>query len=353
MEGVTVRLAGQDSRRGTFSQRHSVFIDYRTEEEYTPLNHLSSNQSRFRAFDSLLSEYAAMGFEYGYSVADGDALVCWEAQFGDFVNGGQVIVDQFIVAGEDKWNQQSGLVLLLPHGFEGQGPEHSSARLERFLTLAAEGSIQVAQPTSAAQYFHLLRRQAHPLVRKPLIVMTPKSLLRHPAARSTTHELTSGRFNETLDDPRVDDRDSVRRVLLCTGKIGWQLIEARDERTAPAAIVRVEQLYPFPTDQILDVLSRYPNATEIKWVQEEPENMGAWTFIFRHLSRSLPDRLALDYIARPESASPATGSARVHEQEQQELIDRAFSGGAEGDQSHAGESAVAREQERTPDAEAS
>ncbi|MDQ4027930.1 MAG: multifunctional oxoglutarate decarboxylase/oxoglutarate dehydrogenase thiamine pyrophosphate-binding subunit/dihydrolipoyllysine-residue succinyltransferase subunit, partial [Actinomycetota bacterium] len=323
------------------------------EEEYTPLNHLSSNQSRFRAFDSLLSEYAAMGFEYGYSVADGDALVCWEAQFGDFVNGGQIIVDQFIVAGEDKWNQQSGLVLLLPHGFEGQGPEHSSARLERFLTLAAEGSIQVAQPTSAAQYFHLLRRQAHPLVRKPLIVMTPKSLLRHPAARSTTHELTSGRFNETLDDPRVDDRNSVRRVLLCTGKIGWQLIEARDERTAPAAIVRVEQLYPFPTDQILDVLSRYPNATEIKWVQEEPENMGAWTFIFRHLSRSLPDRLTLDYIARPESASPATGSARVHEQEQQELIERAFSGGAEGDQSHAGEGPVTREQERTPDAEAS
>jgi multifunctional 2-oxoglutarate metabolism enzyme len=353
MEGVTVRLAGQDSRRGTFSQRHSVFIDYRTEEEYTPLNHLSSNQSRFRAFDSLLSEYAAMGFEYGYSVADGDALVCWEAQFGDFVNGGQIIVDQFIVAGEDKWNQQSGLVLLLPHGFEGQGPEHSSARLERFLTLAAEGSIQVAQPTSAAQYFHLLRRQAHPLVRKPLIVMTPKSLLRHPAARSTTHELTSGRFNEALDDPRVDDRDPVRRVLLCTGKIGWQLIEARDERKAPAAIVRVEQLYPFPKDQILDILSRYPNATEIKWVQEEPENMGAWTFMFRHLSRSLPDRLTLDYIARPESASPATGSARVHEQEQQEMIDRAFAGGAEGEQSHAGGGPVAREQERTPDAEAS
>jgi multifunctional 2-oxoglutarate metabolism enzyme len=344
MEGITVRLSGQDSRRGTFSQRHSVLVDYRTEEEYTPLNNLSPHQAPFRAFDSLLSEFAALGFEYGYSVADGDALVCWEAQFGDFVNGAQVIVDQFVVAGEDKWKQQSSLVMLLPHGFEGQGPEHSSARLERFLTLAAEGSIQVAQPTSSAQYFHLLRRQAHPLVRKPLIIMTPKSLLRHPDARSSARDLTSGRFQLVIDDPRIEDTEGVKRVLLSSGKIAYQLMDARDERKAPAAVVRLEQLYPFPDEQLAKVLSNYPNASEVCWVQEEPENMGAWWFVFRFLEGRLPRGLKLNHVARPESASPATGSATVHEQEQKELLEEAFAGGAEGDAPEQDEKAVERDE---------
>jgi 2-oxoglutarate decarboxylase len=324
MEGTVVRLSGQDSRRGTFSQRHSVLVDHRTEEEYVPLEHLSDDQARFRAFDSLLSEYAATGFEYGYSVANGDALVLWEAQFGDFVNGSQIVVDQFIAAGEDKWDQTCKLTLLLPHGFEGQGPEHSSARPERFLTLAAEGNMQVAQPTTAAQYFHLLRRQAHPLVQKPLIVMTPKFLLRHPDARSETEALVSGHFQETIDDARVADPEAVQRILMCTGKIAYQLMEERDEREDPCAVVRVEQMYPFPQSQLEAIYRRYSNLEEVRWVQEEPENMGAWWFMFRHLSGKLPDGIVLGHAARYESASPATGSVRVHEQEQRELLDRAF-----------------------------
>jgi multifunctional 2-oxoglutarate metabolism enzyme len=258
-------------------------------------------------------------------VANGDALVCWEAQFGDFVNAGQVVVDQFIVAGEDKWDQQSSLVLLLPHGHEGQGPEHTSARLERFLTLAAEGSIQVTQPTTAAQYFHLLRRQAHPSVRKPLIVLTPKSLLRHPAARSAAADFTDGRFEELLDDPAELDRESVERVLLCTGKIAYRLLEQQDEAHAPVAVVRLEQLYPFPREVLLETLASYPNASMVRWVQEEPENMGAWLFVWRHLSSRLPTGRDLDFVARHESASPATGSQRVHEQEQQQIVEQAFS----------------------------
>ncbi|MGH2789108.1 MAG: multifunctional oxoglutarate decarboxylase/oxoglutarate dehydrogenase thiamine pyrophosphate-binding subunit/dihydrolipoyllysine-residue succinyltransferase subunit [Actinomycetota bacterium] len=326
LEGLTVRLSGQDSRRGTFSQRHSVLVDHRTEEEFTPLNHLSENQGPFKAYDSLLSEYAALGFEYGYSVANGDALVLWEAQFGDFINGAQIVVDQFIVAGEDKWKQTSSLALLLPHGFEGQGPEHSSARLERFLTLAAEGSIQVVQPTTAAQYFHLLRRQAHPAVQSPLVVLTPKSLLRHPAARSATAEFTDGRWQEVIDDAGNDDRSRVERILLCSGKVAHRLIEERNERGALAAIVRVEQLYPFPEDPLREIFDRYPSASQVLWVQEEPENMGAWRFVFHHLWKRLRSGLTIDCVARDESASPATGSTSVHEQEQAELIDRAFAG---------------------------
>ncbi|MPZ69857.1 MAG: multifunctional oxoglutarate decarboxylase/oxoglutarate dehydrogenase thiamine pyrophosphate-binding subunit/dihydrolipoyllysine-residue succinyltransferase subunit [Actinobacteria bacterium] len=325
LEGVTVRLSGQDSRRGTFSQRHSVLVDHRTEQEYTPLNDLSEDQAPFRAFDSPLSEFAAMGFEYGYSVANGDALVQWEAQFGDFVNGAQVIIDQFVVAGQDKWNQDSSVVLLLPHGFEGQGPEHSSARLERFLTLSAEGGIQVAQPTTAAQYFHLLRRQAHPSVRVPLVIITPKSLLRHPAARSSVSELESGRFEETIDDASGADPESVERVLLCTGKVSVALKEMRDEKKSPAAVVRVEQLYPFPDKQLLDIFERYPNLKEVRWIQEEPENMGAWHFIFNLLSRVLPENIRLIHAARPESASPASGSTKMHELEHRRLLEKAFS----------------------------
>jgi multifunctional 2-oxoglutarate metabolism enzyme len=325
MEGTDVRLSGQDSRRGTFSQRHSVLIDHRTGEEYTPLNDLSSTQARFRCFDSLLSEYAAMGFDYGYSVANGDALVCWEAQFGDFVNGAQVVVDQFLSSGEDKWLQESGLVLLLPHGFEGQGPEHSSGRLERFLTLCAEDNMQVAQPSTAAQYFHLLRRQMHRSVRKPLIVMTPKSLLRNPDARSKFEDLTSGSFRETLDDESVTDRESIKRVVLCTGKIAYVLRNERDERESDVAIVRLEQLYPFPKGQIYDILDGYPNADEVMFVQDEPENMGAWWFVYGNIRGDLNQRFTLRRAARAESGSPATGSPTVHEQEAAELTDKALS----------------------------
>jgi 2-oxoglutarate dehydrogenase complex dehydrogenase (E1) component-like enzyme len=324
LEGFPVRLAGQDTRRGTFSQRHSVLIDYRTGEEHIPLNQLDENQAPLRVYDSLLSEFAAVGFEYGYSVANGDALVCWEAQFGDFVNGAQIVIDQFIVAGEDKWDQRSGLVLLLPHGYEGQGPEHSSARLERFLTLAAEDSIQVAQPTTAAQYFHLLRRQVLRTIRKPLVVMTPKSLLRHPAARSKTDDFVGGSFGETLDDPFVEDVDAVEKILFCTGKIAYTLMEARKNEGAPVAVVRVEQLYPFPAQQLEEIVARYPNAQEIRWVQEEPENMGAWTFVAARLRDATPGGRPLRVVARRESASPAAGSQTVHEYEQKRLIERAL-----------------------------
>jgi 2-oxoglutarate decarboxylase len=320
LEGMRVRLSGQDSRRGTFSQRHSVLMDYRTGEEYLPLNNLGPEQAPFRSFDSLLSENAVLGFEYGYSVANGDCLVLWEAQFGDFVNGAQVVIDQYIGAGEDKWDQESGLVLLLPHGYEGQGPEHSSARLERFLTLAAEDSIQVTQPTTPAQYFHLLRRQMLRTVRKPLVVMTPKSLLRSSFARSATHELESGHFRETIDDPWISAKDDVERVLLCTGKVAYALKEERDERSVHAAVVRVEQLYPFPEEQLQEILDGYPNAAKVCWVQEEPENMGAWGFMFARLRRLLDERWTLFHAARAESASPATGNHKVHEQEQEDLL---------------------------------
>ena len=326
LEGFTVRLSGQDSRRGTFSQRHSMLVDYDTEDEYVFLNHLGKDQARFMAYDSLLSELAVLGFEYGYTVANGDALVCWEAQFGDFVNGSQVIIDQYVVAGEDKWAQLSGLVMLLPHGFEGQGPEHSSARIERFLTLCAEDSLQVTQPTTPAQYFHVLRRQMVRSIRKPLIVFTPKSLLRHPEVKSALPELTDGGFHEVLDDPTMADRDAVKRILLCTGKIAYTLREARDEAKVSAAIVRLEQMYPFQMDTLLEVLDRYPQATEIRWVQDEPENMGAWTFVQARLLDQLPDRLKLSHVARGESASPATGSPKLHEKEQKKLMKAALEG---------------------------
>jgi multifunctional 2-oxoglutarate metabolism enzyme len=323
LEGIAVRLAGQDSRRGTFSQRHSVLVDFRTGDEYTPLNHIDEGQAVYRPHDSLLSEFAAVGFEYGYSITNGDALVCWEAQFGDFANGAQVIIDQFIVAGEDKWDQRSRLVMLLPHGYEGQGPEHSSARLERFLTLAAEDSIQVTQPTTPAQYFHLLRRQMHGTISKPLIVITPKSLLRNPAATSRIEEFVQGHFKETLDDAQVEDRDLVRRILLCSGKVAYELAEQRTKRNRPTAIVRLEQLYPFPRKQLEEIFGGYPNASEVRWVQEEPANMGGWDFVYKNLS-ALGGRLMLTHAARPESASPATGSAGIHKQEQEGLMDEAF-----------------------------
>jgi 2-oxoglutarate decarboxylase len=326
MEGTDVRLTGQDTRRGTFSQRHSVLVCNDTEDEWTPLAHLGEGQGKLWIYDSLLSEYAALGFEYGYSVAHKDALVGWEAQFGDFVNGAQIIIDQFLVAAEDKWGQTSGLVMLLPHGFEGQGPEHSSARLERFLTLSAEDNIQVVNPTTSASYFHVLRRQMHRDIRKPLIVFTPKSLLRAKEARSPVDVFLEGSFEEMMDDPSVTDRDAVRRLVVCSGKIVYDALRARDEIGAPAAVVRAEQLYPWPAQRLTDILETYPNVSEVVWLQEEPSNMGAWPFVHEKLHRLPRDRYTVRHVSRSESGSPAAGSLKVHQQEQEEIVAKAFAG---------------------------
>jgi 2-oxoglutarate decarboxylase len=351
LEGTDVRLSGQDTRRGTFSQRHSVLVDYRTGEEWVPLAHLPGEETgHFGVHDSLLSEYAALGFEYGYSVESPEALVAWEAQFGDFANGAQIIIDNFFVSADDKWGQRSGLVLLLPHGYEGQGPEHSSARIERFLTLSARDNMRIAQPTTAAQYFHLLRSQVRGMGRQPLVVFTPKSLLRARQSRSALDELTVGSFAEVLDDPAatadvgtaVDTQPlnvgEVRRVLLCSGKVAFDAMARRQallgaEPGIPApgidpaavAVVRVEQLYPWPEEALAGVLGRYPNADQVVWVQEEPENMGAWSFAHGRLHRLLRDRFVLSHVSRAESASPASGSAALHVLEQEDLLRRAFS----------------------------
>jgi 2-oxoglutarate dehydrogenase E1 component len=320
LEGTDLRIAGQDTRRGTFSHRHSVLIDHTTGDEYAPLAHLGSEQGKFWIYDSLLSEYAALGFEYGYSVIAKESLVVWEAQFGDFWNGASTIVDQFVVAAEDKWNQTSGLVLYLPHGYEGQGPEHSSARVERFLTLCAEDNIQVATCTQAAQIFHLLRRQVRRSVRKPLIIFTPKSLLRARSMRSSADELLHGHFRETLDDPGVADRAAVRRIVLAAGKVGHDALAARDTAGAPVAVVRVDQLYPWPFEQLDEIVAGYPGATDLVWLQEEPANMGAWSFVKGRLYERFDDTHSIHRVSRPESGSPATGSHAVHAQEQAQLL---------------------------------
>ena len=346
LDGVDIRLSGQDTRRGTFSQRHSVLVDYVTGEEWVPLAHLDGDTAgRFSVLDSLLSEYAALGFEYGYSVEAPDALVAWEAQFGDFANGGQIIIDNFLVAADDKWGQRSGLILLLPHGYEGQGPEHSSARIERFLTLSARGNMRVTQPSTAAQYFHLLRSQVGPVPRRPLVVFTPKSLLRLRPARSPIDELTRGSFAEVLDDPASAGPDEgpqaggrgVERILLCSGRVAYDLMARREDLAeakaglpAPGvdpegvAVVRIEQLYPWPDPALRASLERYPDATEVVWVQDEPENMGAWSFAHGRLHRLLRDRFTLTHVSRAESASPATGSAALHQLEQEDLLVRSF-----------------------------
>ena len=304
-----------------------MLVDHTNGREWAPLAHLGPEQAKFWIYDSLLSEFAAVGFEYGYSVANKDALVCWEAQFGDFVNGASTIIDQYLVAAEDKWDQSSGLVLLLPHGYEGQGPEHSSGRIERFLTLCAEDNLQVANATTAAQYFHLLRRQMRRDLRKPLVVFTPKSLLRAKTARSPLDELVSGHFHEVLDDPGVGDPDTVRRIVLCSGKIGQEALAQRDERGAPVAIVRVEQLYPWPHDQLSAIAARYPQAREIVWLQEEPANMGAWAFAQDRLAERFADTHTVLRVSRYESGSPATGSHAIHVQEQEAILDAALSVG--------------------------
>ncbi len=324
VEGVNIRLSGQDTRRGTFVQRHAVFHDRENGQEWMPLRNLTANQAKFYIYDSLLSEYAAMGFEYGYSVERKDALVLWEAQFGDFANGAQTILDEFISSAEQKWGQHSSLVLLLPHGYEGQGPDHSSARIERYLQLCAENNMTVAQPSTPANHFHLLRRQAYARPRRPLIVFTPKSMLRLKAASSKVQDFTTGSFQLVIDDERGLNKQSVKRVLFCSGKVYWDLLaEAQKRGDQQTAIVRVEQLYPTPVDEIKQVYAQYPNA-ELFWVQDEPANQGPWTYIGLFLPKYMGGQVA-KLISRPASASPATGSAKRHAVEQADLVERAFS----------------------------
>ncbi|HEY7424051.1 MAG TPA: 2-oxoglutarate dehydrogenase E1 component, partial [Gemmataceae bacterium] len=323
LEGVPVRLSGQDSRRGTFSQRHSVVCDARTGEPYSPLNGLDPKQAPFHAYDSLLSEAAVLGFEFGYGLDEPHTLVLWEAQFGDFANGAQVIIDQFVASSESKWQRDSGVVLLLPHGYEGQGPEHSSARLERYLQLCAEDNMQVCYPSTPAQYFHLLRRQMKRNFRKPLVVMTPKSLLRLKTASSPLDEFVEGRFHEVLDDTEVDPA-RVRRVVLCSGKVYYDLLERRTEAKAnDVALVRVEQFYPFPEEPLKRALARYRRAREWVWAQEESQNMGGWSFMEPRLRAQ---GHTVEYVGRDASASPATGSLGVHRREQKELTEAAITG---------------------------
>ena len=335
-EGTSVRLSGQDSGRGTFSHRHAEYHDYENDRVYTPLSHLAPGRAKFEVYNSPLSEYGVLGFEFGYSLADPLSLVLWEAQYGDFVNGAQTMIDQFISSAESKWGQPSGLVMLLPHGQEGGGPEHSSARLERFLQICGEQNMQVVNCTTPAQYFHLLRRQMRGGpdrrgLRKPLIVMAPKSLLRHPKVISTVADLTEGSFYPVLEDQTVSDPASVRKILLCSGKIYYELMAARDARketdatAASTAIVRIEQLYPLPEAEIRAVIGFYSKASGVVWVQEEPRNMGAWIYMRTRLQRIMANEArALGYAGRPESASTAPGSPKVHIREQAELLDSAF-----------------------------
>lgn len=327
-EGIPIRLTGQDVERGTFSQRHLVLHDVQTDERWCALPALPQARASFAVYNSPLSEAAALGFEFGYSAHNPRALVIWEAQFGDFANGAQVIIDQFIVSARKKWGQTPALVMLLPHGYEGQGPEHSSARLERFLQLAAEDNIRVANCTTAAQYFHLLRRQALLLNTdpRPLIIMTPKSLLRHPRAGSSLHDLSEGRFQRVIDDPQARERPAdVARLVLCSGKIYVDLISANDTPlTNGVAVVRLEELYSFPADELRAVLQGYPNLQEIVWLQEEPENMGAWRYVAPRLRELIGPDMTLSYVGRAESASPSEGSLALHLIEQQRLIAEAL-----------------------------
>ncbi|HEX8422840.1 MAG TPA: multifunctional oxoglutarate decarboxylase/oxoglutarate dehydrogenase thiamine pyrophosphate-binding subunit/dihydrolipoyllysine-residue succinyltransferase subunit, partial [Pyrinomonadaceae bacterium] len=328
LEGTNVRLSGQDSGRGTFSQRHAILYDTQTGKAWTPLSELATRENRrprFEVFDSSLSEQGVMGFEYGYSVEALDALVMWEAQFGDFSNGAQVIIDQFIAPGVDKWQQPSRLALLLPHGYEGQGPEHSNARLERYLQLCAENNMQVCYPTTPAQYFHLLRRQVKQRIARPLVVMTPKSLLRLPAATSSVAELTGGGFLPVIDDAEIKAAAEVLRIVLCSGKVYYDLNAARlksDDRRV--AIVRLEQFYPFPERRLREIFARYPNATQLVWAQEEPKNYGGWHFVEPRLTGMIKDCERPYYVGRTASASPATGSYTIHELEQRELVNHAL-----------------------------
>ncbi|HEY0971211.1 MAG TPA: 2-oxoglutarate dehydrogenase E1 component [Gemmatimonadales bacterium] len=324
-EGTSVRITGQDAERGTFSHRHAVLHDVKTGDTFTPLARLPRSQAAFEVYNSALSETAVLAFEYGYSVAAPDTLTMWEAQFGDFANMAQVVIDQFITADRAKWGQDSGVVLLLPHGYEGQGPEHSSARLERFLQLSAEGNQRVVYPTTAAQIFHLLRRHVRQRPHRPLVVMTPKSLLRLPAAGSSLSDLTSGRFQAVIDDAAMADRrDQVTRVVFCSGKVYYDIVKERGD--APVAVVRVEELYPWPHEELARVLDGYPNVAEVLWVQEEPQNMGAWSYAAPRLTAVTGTELAPRYVGRPERASPAEGYLGAHQTEQARIVSEALAG---------------------------
>jgi 2-oxoglutarate dehydrogenase E1 component len=327
VEGIPVRLTGQDTERGTFSQRHLVLHDSETGEPHTPMQHLSESRAAFEVHNSPLSEFAAVGFEYGYSIAAPDALVAWEAQFGDFVNGAQVIVDQFLVSGLSKWGQTSRLIFLLPHGYEGNGPEHSSARLERFLQLAAQGNIRIANATTAAQYFHALRRQALDSTARPLVVMTPKGLLRLKEAASSLPDLSDGAFRPVLDDASAD-HDAVRRLVLCSGKVYYDIVghEQRASRRE-LAVARLEQLYPFPVGAAAELVASYPKLEELVWAQEEPQNMGAWRATRHRLEEALPDGVPLRYVGRPWRASPSEGYPTAHLREQDRIVRAALAAG--------------------------
>lgn len=332
LEGHSVRLTGQDVERGTFSHRHAVLVDQKTGAKRCVLNHIERGQAEFLVYNSPLSEQSCVGYEYGYSLTDPRMLIIWEAQFGDFVNGAQVIIDQFIASAEIKWQRHSGLVMLLPHGYEGQGPEHSSARLERLLQLCADDNMQVIYPTTPAQIFHALRNQMKRSFRKPMIVMSPKSLLRHPKAQSAVQDLTEGGFRRVLDDPFIDDPSRITRLLLCSGKVYYDLIAQREAVSRnDLAIVRIEQLHPLPVDAIREVLERYENASEIIWTQEEPANAGA----FRYMQAKLWDELEVEveYIGRPECASPAVGSSKIHEREQMQILEEAIGEAPSDDES--------------------
>lgn len=320
VQGVPVRFTGQDSRRGTFVQRHAVLHDQKNGQEWFPLLNLANEQAKFWIYDSLLSEFAVMAFEYGYSVENTKALTLWEGQFGDFANGAQTVIDEFISSAEQKWAQRSGLVLLLPHGYEGQGPDHSSARIERYLTLAAENNLIIAEPSNPASHFHLLRRQAFTRPQHPLVVVTPKSMLRLKTAVSPVEDFTHGQFEPVLDESRTIDKSGVRKVVLVAGKLYWELLgELEKSGDTSVALVRLEQYYPLPAEQLLSVLGSYPANAELVWAQDEPENQGAWPFLAVHLRQVLGDR-QLNVVSRPEAASPATGSQKRHKQEQADLV---------------------------------
>ncbi|GAB3684786.1 multifunctional oxoglutarate decarboxylase/oxoglutarate dehydrogenase thiamine pyrophosphate-binding subunit/dihydrolipoyllysine-residue succinyltransferase subunit [Saccharopolyspora tripterygii] len=326
MEGRQVRLTGQDSRRGTFGQRHSVLIDRKNDSEYTPLQNLSGDQGKFLVYDSALSEFAALGFEYGYSVGNPESLVLWEAQFGDFFNGAQSIIDEFISSGEAKWGQRSDVVMLLPHGQEGQGPDHSSGRIERWLQLCAEGSMTVAMPSTPANYFHLLRRHALDGIHRPLVVFTPKSMLRLKAATSPVEDFTEGKFTSVIDDPAQPDPSQVTKLVLCTGKLYYELAAYREKNgITDTAVARLEQLYPLPHRKLGALFERYPNLESVRWTQEEPANQGAWPFLGLALTEQFPELVGkLKRVSRRPMAAPATGLAKVHEVEQAEVVQNAF-----------------------------
>ena len=328
-EGYPIRITGQDVRRGTFSHRHACVFDSKTGMGYIPLSEIANqNDTRFDIYDSLLSEEAVLGFEYGYSATWPSGLTIWEAQFGDFVNGAQVVIDQFIVSAQHKWDRLSGLVMLLPHGYEGQGPEHSSARIERFLQLCASENIQVCVPSSPKQIFHLLRRQAIRKMRTPLIVISPKSLLRSPNAVSSLDDLTDGSFACVIDD-KIKEPNKVKKAIMCSGKVFYELLQKRDEeKRDDIALIRIEQLYPFPYDDLEEILTKYQNAKEFVWCQEEPLNQGAW-FSHRHRIQRVLDRLdndkVVNLVSRPAAAAPAVGLMKLHLEQQKQVINEAIS----------------------------